>query len=155
MADIFEKTLIELYQTLQLNSMIFESSIEKIMFKNINNTKYLSEILCNNNGYFSKNNMECLCEFCYFGKYCQYSGYYFWKTYFTTMRTIYGILYGLLGMFIWYYFVKKIIMENNCYKRLLRILFTPKYLIMIILLIITNSKIIFNLIVSESYFFFF
>ena len=79
MADIFEKTLIELYQTLQLNSMIFESSIEKIMFKNINNTKYLSEILCNNNGYISVDDMKCNFEFCYFGKYGQDSRYYFWK----------------------------------------------------------------------------
>ena len=151
----FEKTLIKLFKTLESNSIIIEDSIEKIMLNNINNTKYLSQILCNNNGYFSKNNKECICEFCYFGKFCQHPGYYFWKSNFTTMRTLFGILYGILGMLIWYFFYKKITMENNCYIRILRILFTPKYLIMIILLIITNSKIIFNLIVSESYFFFF
>ena len=156
MSEIFlflQNTLFELHKTIYSNSILIDESIEKIMLIYVNDTKYLSQILCNNNGYFSKKNMECLCEFCYFGKYCQYSGYYFWKTHFTTMRTLYGILYGLLGMLIWYYFLKKIIKENNCYKRLLRIIFTPKYLIIIILLININNKIIFNLIVSENYFF--
>ena len=105
------------------------------------------EVVCNDNGYYSKKEMKCLCEFCFFGKYCRYSGYYFWERDYRNLRVLYGILYGILGFMIWYYFIKKIIKESDCYKRILRVLFTPKYIIMIILLIISNSKIIYNFIV--------
>jgi hypothetical protein len=138
-------TLENIYQS--ISGEIIDKSMEKYALNHFNDTKLLSKIVCHDNGYYSKKRMKCLCEFCFFGKYCRYSGYYFWGKDYRNLRILYGILYGILGFMIWYYFIKKIIKESDCYKRLLRILFTPKYIIMIILLIISNSKIIFNFIV--------
>ena len=138
-------TLENIYQS--ISGEIIDKSMEKYALNHFNDTKLLSKVVCNDNGYYSKKEMKCLCEFCFFGKYCRYSGYYFWERDYRNLRVLYGILYGILGFMIWYYFIKKIIKERDCYKRILRVLFTPKYIIMIILLIISNSKIIFNFIV--------
>ena len=145
MISFTKNTLEKIFQSIP--SELIDKSMEQYALNHFNDTKLLSKVVCNDNGYYSKKEMKCLCEFCFFGKYCRYSGYYFWKRDYRNLRVLYGILYGILGFMIWYYFIKKIIKESDCYKRLLRILFTPKYIIMIILLIISNSKIIFNFIV--------
>ena len=145
MISFIKITLDNIYSS--ISNEFIDNSMEKFVLKNLNNTKLLSKAVCNDNGYYSKKKMKCFCEFCFFGKYCRYSGYYFWGKDYRNLRILYGILYGILGFMIWYYFIKKIIKESDCYKRLLRILFTPKYIIMIILLIISNSKIIYNFIV--------
>ena len=145
MISFIKITLDNIYSS--ISNEFIDNSMEKFVLKNLNNTKLLSKAVCNDNGYYSKKKMKCFCEFCFFGKYCRYSGYYFWKRDYRNLRVLYGILYGILGFMIWYYFIKKIIKESDCYKRILRVLFTPKYIIMIILLIISNSKIIYNFIV--------
>ena len=140
MISFIKITLDNIYSS--ISSEFIDNSMEKFVLKNLNNTKLLSKVVCNDNGYYSKKKMKCFCEFCFFGKYCRYPGNYFWGNHFKNLRILYGILYGILGFMIWYYFIKKIIYENDCYKRILRLIFTPKYIIMIILLIISNSKII-------------
>ena len=145
MISFTKNTLEKIFQSIP--SELIDKSMEKYALNHFNDTKLLSKVVCNDNGYYSKKEMKCLCEFCFFGKYCRYSGYYFWERDYRNLRVLYGILYGILGFMIWYYFIKKIIKESDCYKRILRVLFTPKYIIMIILLIISNSKIIYNFIV--------
>ncbi len=145
MISFTKNTLEKIFQSIP--SELIDKSMEQYALNHFNDTKLLSKVVCNDNGYYSKKEMKCLCEFCFFGKYCRYSGYYFWERDYRNLRVLYGILYGILGFMIWYYFIKKIIKERDCYKRILRVLFTPKYIIMIILLIISNSKIIYNFIV--------
>ena len=145
MISFTKNTLEKIFQSIP--SELIDKSMEQYALNHFNDTKLLSKVVCNDNGYYSKKEMKCLCEFCFFGKYCRYSGYYFWERDYRNLRVLYGILYGILGFMIWYYFIKKIIKESDCYKRILRVLFTPKYIIMIILLIISNSKIIYNFIV--------
>ena len=145
MISFTKNTLEKIFQSIP--SELIDKSMEQYALNHFNDTKLLSKVVCNDNGYYSKKEMKCLCEFCFFGKYCRYSGYYFWGRDYRNLRVLYGILYGILGFMIWYYFIKKIIKESDCYKRILRVLFTPKYIIMIILLIISNSKIIYNFIV--------
>lgn len=145
MISFIKITLDNIYSS--ISNEFIDNSMEKFVLKNLNNTKLLSKAVCNDNGYYSKKKMKCFCEFCFFGKYCRYPGNYFWGNHFKNLRILYGILYGILDLMIWYYFIKKIIYENDCYKRILRLIFTPKYIIIIILLIISNSKIIYNFIV--------
>ena len=134
----FNTTFPSIYQA--LTDTVIKSSIMKLSSEHSNDLPYLSKVLCNNNGYFSSKEYNCHCDFCFFGTYCTYPGSHYWKDGWKWFRVIFGISYGLLAVLTWYYFIIKIKNEENCLKRLSRIFFTPKYLIIINLIAISNSK---------------
>lgn len=134
----FNTTLPNIYETISATSL--KSSIKLFSSQHADDLPFLSEIICNNNGYFALSDFICHCDFCFFGTHCTYPGSHYWKDGWKWFRAVFGISYGLLALLTWYYFIIKIKNEENCLKRLQRIFFTPKYLIIINLIAISNSK---------------
>lgn len=110
------------------------------------NLSYLSEILCNDKGYFVPNSTRiCQCDLVYFGQYCRINGVKYWGQGWIAFRILFGLSYGILSLATWYYYIRKLLGEGNCSKMLFRLIGVPKYLIIENLILISNSKQVYDL----------
>ncbi len=108
---------------------------------------YLSEIFCNSKGKIEDNtNMVCNCDLGFFQSHCSVSGKFYWGSGWIAFRVILGLCYLLLSGFIWYYLNIHLNDEFGSFKKkFLRLIYTPKYLVLLNLLIVCNVRTVYVL----------
>jgi hypothetical protein len=105
-----------------------------------NDKELFSRIFCSNNGFF-KDNFLCECDIAFFGYSCEHSGIIYWGKGWTAIQVIFSLFYVILTFLTWNYLRKSLKKEyGGFWKKIWRLINTPKYLVILNLIIICTSK---------------
>ena len=130
-------TLTNLQKILDLN--LNEKILQSLPDSELTQTEKLSELFCNNNGNYVSVS-KCDCDIAYFGSRCNVPGLVYWGKGWTAFQVLFTIFYVLMGIFTWYHLYKYLSLEyGGFWKKVGRLLQTPKYLVILNLLVICNS----------------
>lgn len=122
----------------------FDKEIIEALYKSLNETMqsdyyFLSEYFCHNQGDFYKSAKICICDSGMFGNHCRDKGIKYWRQGWTAFQVIFGLVFGILAIVMWFGFINKI-KENITLKgKVIQLFITPKYLVLINLMWITTG----------------
>jgi hypothetical protein len=118
--------------------------IKNISEKDLRDIEYMSEVFCNDHGVFKLDSNKvpsCDCDIGFFTTHCSVPGAQYWGQGWTAIQVLLGIFYVVLAALTWYYLHYYMKSEfGSFWKKIKRLCYTPKYLVILNLLYICNSK---------------
>jgi hypothetical protein len=125
----------------KLDSIVFNLKLEQINKIQQSDVVYMSKIFCNDNGDYNIKEKKCDCDVAFFGIHCNESGLKYWNSGWTSFQVIIAIFYIVLAILTCYSLHLYLKEEyGSFWKKIHRIISTPKYLVILNLIVICTSK---------------
>jgi hypothetical protein len=119
-------------------------TLSKMSFTDKNDPEILSGQFCFGNGYFNEY-LSCECDIAFFGQWCEESEISYWGKGWTTLQIIFSFSYIILTYHSWNYLTKCLNNEHGGFcKKVMRIINTPKYMVILNLISLCTGKFIFK-----------
>jgi hypothetical protein len=127
---------------------------KKILYKFLNdlpnsnnNKEYLSKVICNNVGFIKDSEkILCYCNVGFFLDYCQRSGKYYWKKSWDFYYIFFSIIYIITLLVLTMKLIKLLKTKENFYHKILRLITTPKCLVILNLEVFSLTRTIYMII---------
>ena len=134
------------YFSLVLGKKILYEYLKNLPESN-DNQVYLSKIICNNVGFVKdREKILCYCNVGFFLDYCQRSGKYYWKKSWDFYVIFFSIIYIITLLILTLKLIKILKTKENFYHKILRLITTPKCLVILNLEVFSLTRTLYMII---------
>ena len=134
------------YFSLVLGKKILYEYLKNLPESN-DNQVYLSKIICNHVGFVKdREKILCYCNVGFFLDYCQRSGKYYWKKSWDFYVIFFSIIYIITLLILTLKLIKLLKTKENFYHKILRLITTPKCLVILNLEVFSLTRTLYMII---------